>query len=94
MPAPMIAPIPSVIRFTGPSARFRLCSPVSPASCISVSIDFVANKGLPMQLLLFLFLVCRNYFSLLAALFSRLHNQYTGSPNSTITIPRPAVCVL
>jgi monoamine oxidase len=32
--------------------------------------------------------------SLLAALFFRLHNQYTGSPNSTITIPRPDVCVL
>src|ERR1700692_1992757 len=49
MPAPMMAPIPSVTRFTGPRARFRLCSPVCPASCISVVIDFVANNGLPMQ---------------------------------------------
>jgi hypothetical protein len=31
----------------------RLCSPVSPASFISVVIDFVANKGLAIQLLLF-----------------------------------------
>src|SRR5713226_3064883 len=52
MPAPMIAPIPSVTRFTGPRARLRLCSPVSPASFIRVSSDLVANKGLPMQLLL------------------------------------------
>src|SRR5260370_6857350 len=52
MPAAMMAPIPSVTRFTGPRARFRLCSPVSPASFISVSSDLVANKGLPMQLLL------------------------------------------
>src|SRR5579863_6073926 len=52
MPAPIIAPIPNVTRFTGPSARLRLCSPVSEASFISVSSDFVANKGLPMQLLL------------------------------------------
>src|ERR1700739_4485332 len=53
MPAPMMAPIPSVTRFIGPRARFRLCSPVSDASFIKVSRDFVANKGLPMQLLLF-----------------------------------------
>src|ERR1700757_525959 len=52
MPAPMIAPMPSVIRLTGPRARFRLCSPVSPASFINASIGFVANKRLPMQLLL------------------------------------------
>src|SRR5580693_8778412 len=52
MPAPMIAPMPKVTRFTGPSARFRLCSPVSLDSSISMVIDFVANKGLPMQLLL------------------------------------------
>src|SRR5580698_2188254 len=37
MPAPMMAPIPRVIRFTGPSARLRLCSPVSDASFISLS---------------------------------------------------------
>src|SRR5260221_9480811 len=52
MPAPMIAPIPRVTRFTGPRARLRLCSPVAEASFIRVSSDFVANKGLPMQLLL------------------------------------------
>src|SRR5713226_7623787 len=52
MPAPMMAPIPSVTRLTGPRALLRLCSPVSAASFISVLIDFVANKGLPMQLLL------------------------------------------
>src|SRR5262249_24225034 len=52
MPAPMIAPIPKVTRLIGPSARFRLCSPDSPASFVSTSSDFVANKGLPMQLLL------------------------------------------
>src|SRR6266436_6984305 len=53
IPAPMIAPIPSVTRFTGPRARLRLCSPVSAASFIKVSSDLVANKGLPMQLLLY-----------------------------------------
>src|SRR5260221_1376680 len=52
IPAPMTAPIPSVTRLIGPSARFKLCSLVSPASLISTSSDFVANKGLPMQLLL------------------------------------------
>src|SRR5207253_3982124 len=52
IPAPMMAPIPNVTRLIGPRARFRQCSPDSPASFISVSIGFVANKGLPMQLLL------------------------------------------
>src|SRR5205823_13152872 len=52
IPAPMMAPIPSVTKLRGPSARLRLCSPDSLASFISVSIGFVANKGLPMQLLL------------------------------------------
>src|SRR5262245_38010761 len=51
-PAPMIAPMPSMIRLTGPSVRFRVCSPASPASLSSVSSGFFANKGLPMQLLL------------------------------------------
>ncbi len=37
IPAPMIAPIPRVIRLTGPRARLRLCSPVSDASSISMS---------------------------------------------------------
>src|SRR5215470_7917356 len=57
MPAPMIAPIPKVTRLIGPSARFRLCSPDSPASFVSTSSDFVANKGLPMQLLLHMFVL-------------------------------------
>src|SRR5271156_2855959 len=52
MPAPIIAPIPSVTRLTGPSARFRQCSPVSAASRINTSIGLVANSGLPMQRLL------------------------------------------
>src|SRR5271155_51022 len=52
MPAPMMAPMPKVTRLTGPSARLRLCSPVELASDMSVVMDFVANKGLPMQLLL------------------------------------------
>src|SRR6266852_1183077 len=125
MPAPMIAPIPSVTRFTGPRARFRLCSPVSPASFNSESIDFVANKGLPMQLLLYPVLLyfqnplgshparcfrpcrCRalarpaqslkkiNSSASNYAVFPVFldHNQYTGTPNKTITIPMPAVWV-
>src|SRR3954471_8043026 len=44
MPAPMMAPIPNVTRFTGPKARFRLCSPTSLASRISMSRGLVANK--------------------------------------------------
>src|SRR6266403_6342891 len=52
IPAPMMAPIPSVTRLIGPNARLRLCSPVSAASLIKLSSGFVANKGLPMQLLL------------------------------------------
>src|SRR5207249_11924938 len=50
--APSDAPLPNMTRLIGPRARFRQCSPDSPASFISVSIGFVANKGLPMQLLL------------------------------------------
>src|SRR5271157_2902502 len=86
MPAPMMAPIPRVIKLTGPSARFRLCSPVSPASCISVSIDFVANRGLPMQLLLLFVLE-----NLQPECARRDHSQYTGTPSSTIAMPSPAV---
>src|SRR6516225_2349837 len=52
IPAPMIAPIPSVTRLMGPRARFSECSPVSRASFISTSSDLVAKSGLPMQLLL------------------------------------------
>src|SRR5437763_9812052 len=44
MPAPMIAPIPSVIRLRGPSARFSWCSPAASASARRVWIDLVAHK--------------------------------------------------
>src|SRR3954466_13913305 len=44
MPAPMIAPIPSVTRLVAPSARLRLCSPASDASTISASSGFVAKR--------------------------------------------------
>src|SRR6266705_7141132 len=43
-PAPMIPPIPSATRFIQPSERFRLCSPTSWASCISLSRGFLANR--------------------------------------------------
>src|SRR5271168_2246854 len=53
IPAPMTAPIPKVIKLIGPRARFSVCSPSPPwASRIRTSIGLVANKGLPMQLLL------------------------------------------
>src|SRR5947209_848840 len=39
-----MAPIPSVMRLMGPNARLRLCSPVSPASDISISRGFVARR--------------------------------------------------
>ena len=44
MPVPMMAPIPSVIRLIGPSARLRQCSPVSCASARIVSIGFWATR--------------------------------------------------
>ena len=49
IPAPIIAPMPSVIRFTGPSARFSECSCVSAASAIIVLIGFVAKSLLAMH---------------------------------------------
>src|SRR5258708_7558072 len=52
MPAPMIAPTPSAVSWKGPSVRFRLCPPSSCASASNMLIGFLANKGLPMQLLL------------------------------------------
>src|SRR5882724_555666 len=52
MPAPMIAPTPSAVSWKGPSVRFRLCPPSSLASESNKLIGFLANKGLPMQLLL------------------------------------------
>src|SRR5260370_14959795 len=53
MPAPMIAPTPSAVSWKGPSVRFRLCALSSWASESSMLIGFRANKGLPMQLLLY-----------------------------------------
>src|SRR5712692_1156392 len=52
MPAPIIAPTPSAVSWKGPSVRFRLCPPTSSASESNMLIGFLANKGLPMQLLL------------------------------------------
>src|SRR5712664_2364153 len=52
MPAPMMAPTPSAVSWKGPSVRFRLCPPSSLASSSNMLIGFLANKGLPMQLLL------------------------------------------
>ncbi|MNX56791.1 hypothetical protein D3C86_875940 [compost metagenome] len=40
-PAPMIAPIPKATRFTGPSVLFSVPSPLSDASLVSKSIDFL-----------------------------------------------------
>ena len=43
MPVPMIAPMPSIVRSSGPSTRFSSCvSP--PARALSSSIDFVAKR--------------------------------------------------
>ena len=42
MPAPMMAPMPSEVRATGPSTRRRRFSPS--ASARSVSSDFLANS--------------------------------------------------
>src|SRR6267378_7741884 len=44
MPAPMMAPIPSVTRLSGVSARFSWCSPASLASARRVAMDLVAHK--------------------------------------------------
>src|SRR6266550_3307032 len=44
MPAPMMAPMPSVIKLSGVSARFSWCSPASLASARRVAIDLVAHK--------------------------------------------------
>jgi hypothetical protein len=43
MPVPMMAPMPSVTRFNGPSTRFSECSPLAAASALRCSIDFVAK---------------------------------------------------
>src|SRR2546425_5233774 len=44
IPAPMTAPMPSVTRLRGPSARVRACSPVASASARSVAIGLVAKR--------------------------------------------------
>ena len=49
IPAPMIAPMPSVIRLIGPSARFRECSCSSAASCMITFSGFVASNGFPIR---------------------------------------------
>ena len=38
MPAPMIAPMPSIVRLSAPELRLRLCSPVASASARSAVI--------------------------------------------------------
>ena len=43
MPAPMTAPTPSAVSWKGPRVRFRLRSPVSPASANSMFIGFLAQ---------------------------------------------------
>src|SRR2546425_8857610 len=44
IPAPMTAPMPSVTRLRGPSARLRACSPAASASARRVAIGLVANR--------------------------------------------------
>src|SRR2546430_6481213 len=44
MPAPITAPMPSVTRLRGPSARTSACSPVASASARSVAMGLVANR--------------------------------------------------
>ena len=44
IPAPMMAPIPRVSRFTGPSVRFKERSPEASASARRALMDFVASR--------------------------------------------------
>ena len=44
IPAPITAPMPSVIRFTAPSDRFSVCSPCSPASCDSIDMGLIRSS--------------------------------------------------
>src|SRR5258708_37919026 len=48
----MTARYPAGQIWIGPGPPLKLAPPVPPGSLISTSSDFVANKGLPMQLLL------------------------------------------
>src|SRR5512138_565885 len=53
MPAPMMAPMPSVVRFIALNVRFRPCSE-SAASALSRAIDLVAKSGDAIHCLRFL----------------------------------------
>src|SRR3989442_11205835 len=44
MPAPMMAPMPSVVRFSAPRVFLSVPSPVASASARRRAIDFVAHK--------------------------------------------------
>jgi hypothetical protein len=44
MPAPMMAPMPRVVRFSGPRDRFSECSPTSSACARSAATDLVAHR--------------------------------------------------
>src|SRR5215210_2857193 len=44
MPAPMMAPMPSMVRFRAPRARFSERSPVASASARSAVTDLVAHR--------------------------------------------------
>jgi hypothetical protein len=44
MPAPMIAPMPSVVRFMADNVRFKLCSPPTAASAFKAAIDFLTKR--------------------------------------------------
>src|SRR5258708_31417039 len=44
MPAPITAPMPSVIRLSALSERLSVCSPCSAASCVSVDIGLIRRS--------------------------------------------------
>src|SRR5262249_7517215 len=44
IPAPIMAPMPSVVKFIALNARLRPCS--ADASCLSSAMDFLARSGL------------------------------------------------
>src|SRR5215472_1407504 len=80
MPVPMMAPIPSVIRFVAPSARRRLCSPVSPAS-FRISLSGLVASRLPIRLSflwLFEFREAHMFFSRLTRGLSRRARDRCG----------------
>src|SRR2546425_7877515 len=60
IPVPIMAPIPSDMRLPGPSARFRLCSPVSCASDMMRFRGFLArSEEHTSELQSLAYLVCR-----------------------------------